>query len=274
MCELFGASAHGATELASWLEPFRRRGGATADNPDGWGVAWWDTGTLRTEKAPEPGASSGRFAQLARRLRTGLLLAHVRKARHPPTPGMRNTHPFVHQCCGREWVFAHNGLVPDVIGTERSMHCRPDGETDSEHAFCHLLAELAGCYRAASIDHWMAQLGGVARTIAELGKFNFILSDGAFLIAYGHDRLHYLERPEGEPPLALVATEPLTAESWRAFARDELRVYRDGTLALRWAPPSGSLSTDRAVPAAVTGGETRESGSVARHRQPGEPPFR
>lgn len=236
MCELFGASARGATELASWLEPFRRRGGATADNPDGWGIAWWDAGLQQTEKAPEPGAGSDRFAALSLGLRTPLLLAHVRKARHPPTPGMRNTHPFVHPCCGREWVFAHNGLVPEVIGTERSMHCRPDGETDSEHAFCHLLAEIAGCYRDAARGDWVARLAGISGAIAAHGKFNFVLSDGELLIAYGHDRLHHLERPG----LALIATEPLTPEPWAAFAPRELRVYRDGALAVRAVARSAS----------------------------------
>jgi hypothetical protein len=38
MCELFGASAAKARGLAGWLNPFRTRGGGTADNPDGWGV--------------------------------------------------------------------------------------------------------------------------------------------------------------------------------------------------------------------------------------------
>jgi glutamine amidotransferase len=61
--------------------------------------------------------------------------------------------------------------------------------------------------------------------IAALGKFNFLMSDGTFLIAYGHDRLHFLEHPRGRDSLVLVATEPVSSESWYPFAKGELRIY-------------------------------------------------
>ncbi|HSD42595.1 MAG TPA: class II glutamine amidotransferase [Burkholderiales bacterium] len=230
MCELFGASAAGAQGLAEWLNPFRTRGGGTADNPDGWGVASWRAGDLRIEKAPEPGATSGHLAALARTLEARVLIAHVRKARHPPVPGMLNTHPFVHACCGREWVFAHNGLVPELIEHEpEAVVCRPAGETDSEHAFCHLLGAIAACYQGGPECDWLGRLGQQAGSIAALGKFNFLLSDGDVLVAYGHDRLHHCECDR----LALVATEPLTQEAWVPFARGELRVYKAGELLLQ-----------------------------------------
>lgn len=233
MCELFGASSAEPIGMGHWFVPFRKRGGGVADNPDGWGVASWDSGRLRMEKAPEAGATSARFGVLARALRAELLIAHVRKARHPPVAGMQNTHPFSHACCGREWVFAHNGLVPEIIGRGAKGTCKPRGETDSEHAFCHLLAELAGCYEGSDGDKWTQRLAERADSIAALGRFNFLLSDGTYLLAYGHDRLHYLEHPGGRNYLSLVATHPLTPDPWRRFARGELRVYRRGQLALR-----------------------------------------
>lgn len=236
MCELFGASAAESVGLERWLPAFRERGGQSANNPDGWGIAAWQGKALQIEKAPEPGATSARLAELARTLAAQVLIAHVRKARHPPVPGMLNTHPFVHACCGREWVFAHNGLVPEIMEhAPEAAVCRPDGETDSEHAFCHLLGAIAACYEGGPGCDWMGRLGQRAGTIAALGKFNFLLSDGEVLVAYGHDRLHHCER-EG---LALVATEPLTQEPWEPFARGELRVYKAGELLLRLgaAPP-------------------------------------
>jgi predicted glutamine amidotransferase len=70
-----------------------------------------------------------------------LVLAHARKATHPAVPGPDNTHPFAHDCCGRECDFAHNGMVPDIVGGPCPFStCRPDGQTDSEFAFCQLLA--------------------------------------------------------------------------------------------------------------------------------------
>ena len=68
MCELFGFSAkHPLPGAAVPLGTFGRHGGAAADNPDGWGVAWrrpelptdW-----QLEKEPCPAWNSPRFADL------------------------------------------------------------------------------------------------------------------------------------------------------------------------------------------------------------------
>jgi glutamine amidotransferase len=90
---------------------------------------------------------------------------------------------------------------------------------------------LAGCF---------GRLGQQAGSIAALGKFSFLLSDGDVLVAYGHDRLHHCECDR----LALVATEPLTQEAWAPFARGELRVYKTGKFLLH-------LVTARPQPAAA-----------------------
>jgi glutamine amidotransferase len=229
MCELFGFSGVQGQDLASWLVPFRLRGGETGDNPDGWGVAWWDERGADIVKSPLPGCSSAEFGRLTTTLHPMLLIAHVRKARHPPVPGMLNTHPFAHVCCNRAWVFAHNGLVPEVIEWDSTKGpCQPLGDTDSEHAFCHLLTTIATNYDEAEHHHWVPPLADLSERIASMGKFNFLLSDGHVLIAYGHDRLHHLELDDGFCRGVVIATEPLTDEAWQPFAPGELRVYRDG----------------------------------------------
>ncbi len=234
MCELFGYSGQHDRDLARWLLPFRQRGGGTGDNPDGWGVAAWNQDGARLVKSPEPGHTSAQFATLATTLRARLVLAHVRKARHPPVPGMLNTHPFAHACCQREWVFAHNGLVPEVIEWQaRAPVCQPLGDTDSEHAFCHLLTAIAERYDARDHQPWLRHLAALAEEIAELGKFNFLLTDGRVLVAYGHDRLHHLEFADAQGAAALIATEPLTDQAWQPFVPGELRVYEDGALLAR-----------------------------------------
>src|SRR3972149_683974 len=98
MCELFGATANRSRRLTRWLEAFRVRGGLAADNPDGWGIATWGAGGVHIEKAPERGAATTRFGDLAGRAASRLVAAHVRKPRPPPVPGLRNTHPFAHAC--------------------------------------------------------------------------------------------------------------------------------------------------------------------------------
>lgn len=231
MCELFGLSASrpvAGRDLP--LAEFRERGGARADNPDGWGLAWHDGSGFRLDKEPEPGSRSARFLRLIGDLRAGLIIAHVRKARFPPVNTLSNTHPFLRECCGRRWAFAHNGLVPDVVAMEAGNAervCQPEGETDSEFAFCHLLSHATRHFSGHAGD-WPDVLAAVSELIARHGKFNFLLSDGEHLIAYGHDRLHYLE-PAGEADVALVATEPLTdVPDWRPFAPGELRIWRAG----------------------------------------------
>lgn len=231
MCELFGFSGNTNKNLATWLTPFCSRGGDTGDNPDGWGVAAWHDQEVDVVKSPEPGFSSARFALLATDLRTRLAIAHVRKARHPPVAGMLNTHPFTQACCNRLWVFAHNGLVPEVVEWQADgSPCQPLGDTDSEYAFCHLLTGIAESYDGAELSDWIDRLAGLSEKISVLGKFNFLLSDGQILIAYGHDRLHHLDVADVQGRGSMVATEPLTADDWRPFAPGELRVYRDGIL--------------------------------------------
>jgi hypothetical protein len=76
----------------------------------------------------------------------------------------------------------------EAAGGERV--CRPEGETDSEFAFCHLLGRVVRDFHAPD---WLASLAEASAEIARLGQFNFLLSDGEHLIAHGHDRLHRLE---------------------------------------------------------------------------------
>jgi predicted glutamine amidotransferase len=240
MCELFGLSASRPLSGAEMpLAEFRRHGGGVADNPDGWGIAWREPDQLEgflVEKEPLPGCRSERFAGLIEALRSDLVIAHVRKARHPPVNTLNNTHPFLRECCGRRWAFAHNGLVPEIVTLEtanRARVCRPDGETDSEFAFCHLLSHVTRHFDKVSEDaDRLSMLGEIGELIARHGKFNFLLSDGDYLAAYGHDRLHYLESASGMDAVALIATEPLSAH-WTPFAPGELRIYRAGERAGR-----------------------------------------
>jgi glutamine amidotransferase len=239
MCELFGMSASRPVNTKNALARFRLRGGLEADNPDGWGIAWLEGETFRLFKEPLPAYRSALLEELSGQIDASLVIAHVRKARHPPVNTMDNTHPFRSVCCGKEWVFAHNGLVPEIVGMERENRhavCQPTGETDSEYAFCHLLSHLARDFdshdAAATVS--FDTLAATSEVVASHGKFNFLLSDGKHLIGYGHDRLHYLEERNGMVSSVMIATEPLTRDpGWKRFEAGELRIYRLGKLAGR-----------------------------------------
>jgi glutamine amidotransferase len=241
MCELFGLSSDRPVQPEELLCRFGARGGDTADNPDGWGLATLEGGAFHLVKEPLSAAHSPRFKELCRQTRSSLILGHVRKANPPTARVLANTHPFRRSCCGREWVFAHNGILSGTAAlndAESVSLCTPSGDTDSEHAFCVVLDRIAAVFSAtgAATDRdWLDTLAGVAETLASHGRFNFLMSDGIHLIAYGHDRLHSLAktragfRPDAASEIAVIATEPLTEDpDWLAFEPGELRVYRAG----------------------------------------------
>jgi glutamine amidotransferase len=224
--------------------------GETADNPDGWGIGYLRAGRFELFKEPSPAAESHRYLEVADGAHTDLLIGHVRKARLPRVNSLVNTHPFRHDCCGREWVFAHNGLVPDAIELARratQAPCTPAGATDSEHAFCHLLENIAQHFHrplTGSVAPWLEALSALSGVISTHGKFNFLISDGTHLIAYGHDRLHYCEQRGGDGhEETWIATEPLTPDRWQPFAPGEMRIYRAGALVGRM-PRARDLSSE------------------------------
>jgi glutamine amidotransferase len=256
MCELFGLSSDRPVQPEELLCRFGVRGGNTADNPDGWGLATLEGGAFRLVKEPLPAAHSPRFKELCRQTRSSLILGHVRKANPPTARVLANTHPFRRACCGREWVFAHNGILSGTAtlnDTGAVSLCTPSGDTDSEHAFCVVLDRIAAAFSAtgaATGRDWLDTLAGVAETLASHGRFNFLMSDGMHLIAYGHDRLHSLAeslagfQPDAGSEIAIIATEPLTEDpGWLAFEPGELRVYRAGRQIARFITHPRAMAT-------------------------------
>ena len=246
MCELLGLNSSQPMDMAVCLRDFRMRGGGVGDNPDGWGISYKEGAHFRLVKEPLPAARSELYAQVSATLRSDLVLAHVRKAKYPLVNTLVNTHPFKQVCCGKEWVFAHNGLVPAIIAVEKADEkavCRPDGQTDSESAFCHLLGHIAQQLNGTSPESgksWLETVAQVAEVVAAYGQFNFLLSDGEYLIAYAHDRLHYLECYDQTQDMVFIATEPLPAcTPWLPFKPGELRIYRYGRLVgdMQTCPP-------------------------------------
>jgi len=263
MCELFGLSSDLPVPPGELLCRFGARGGDTADNPDGWGLATVEDGAFRLTKEPIAAASSAHFQQLCGQTHSSLILGHVREANPPTARVLANTHPFRRSCCGREWVFAHNGIIPDTIalgGPGIASLCALSGDTDSEHAFCVVLDYIAAAFSSSETaeDHgWFDALARAAEMLASHGRFNFLMSDGVHLIAYGHDRLHSLAdsraalRLDAATETAVIATEPLTeGPGWIAFEPGELRVYRAGRQIARFIthPRATAPSPDADMP--------------------------
>ncbi len=250
-CELLGFSMSENVSAGHLISALRCRG---EDNPDGWGVAIYSDNSAAVFKEAASAARSDLAELLSRsaRLKGRLLIAHVRSA----TVGgqtHQNTHPFSREWKGRQYVLAHNGTLKHFRARLKLTRFKPLGTTDSEHLLCYLVGRIA----EQGVSRWDEPARGwlrkELRAINATGSLNCLFSDGTHLFAYhdkdGHNELHYLRRkPPHEDILlkdlgrkidlgrvypasaagVLVATRPLTDESWVELRPGELLVVKDG----------------------------------------------
>ncbi len=248
MCQLLGMNANTPTDV---MFSFTGLASRAHEHKDGFGIAFFEDDRGLRLFVDHHGARTSPVAELVKRypIKSRNVVAHIRKATQGSV-ALENTHPFVRELWGRYWVCAHNG---DLKGFAPRLHgaFRPVGDTDSEHAFCWLMQELAKAHAGMpGIEELTLTLAELLPRPAAHGSFNLLLSNGQALWAHGSTHLHSLQRrhPFGAATLAdedlsvdfaplttptdrvvVVATEPLTTgEDWRAFAPGELRVFRDG----------------------------------------------
>ncbi|WP_043527142.1 class II glutamine amidotransferase [Litchfieldella xinjiangensis] len=256
MCELLGMSANVPTDICFSLTGFLERGGGCGPHRDGWGIAFYEEGGYREFRDPHPSVHSP-IARLIRDypIKSHVVISHIRQA-NVGQVRLANTHPFSREMWGRQWCYAHNGQLQGWQDLPLSYY-QPIGETDSEHAFCHLLGELRR--RFASPPESPRELWDVLHGLCErmrgLGVFNLLLSDGQHLYTYCATKLVHITRraPFGKAHLSdaelsvdfvehtteqdvvsVLATEPLTDnESWHRMVPGELLVWRDGEILAR-----------------------------------------
>jgi glutamine amidotransferase len=264
MCELFAKSSRKPATVNMSLDEFAAHGGRTGPNKDGWGIAYYEEGDVRLIKDTNQASTSAwvRFVE-DQALTSATVISHIRYA----TTGnvaLYNTHPFSRELGGRMHVLAHNGVVNDVIGNPRFPldPYHPVGETDSEYAFCALLTRLKELWHRSSgvpdLDDRMVVVSDFAADLRELGRANFLYSDGDILFAHAHMRLHEdgtaapglhmfqradhddgLEVEGGgvsvssrhdDQAIVVLASVPLTADKWTALAEGTLLALRGGEI--------------------------------------------
>lgn len=251
MCQLLGMNSNKPAALAFSFAGFSERGGRTGEHRDGWGIAFHDAAGCELIVEHLPSIDSQRAAALLQRPRKARnIVAHIRKA----TQGriaVENSHPFTRALWGTTWSFAHNGNL-DNFQPPADDHYRPSGDTDSERAFCYLMAGLRKAFPDGQPSR-AALYATVARLAAEVarhGTFNFILSNGELLLAHCSTLLQYLVRAYPfararlidcdvqidfaqqnhlDDRMTIIATEALTHdEPWQAFAPGELKLFANG----------------------------------------------
>ncbi len=263
MCELFAMCSRLPADVTISLKELARHGNPSGPNPDGWGVAYYDDRDVRLMKEAGSATESAcvKFIE-ERHLASTLVLAHVRKATEGAVT-LSNSQPFARELAGRMHVFAHNGDVPGVFEDPRFRNGRfhPIGETDSEFAFCALLARIERLWFDGKVPTKEERLDVIARfasELRELGPANFLYSDAQLLFAHSDRRkwppegrlrppgLHMLQRtcsvaptvlatpgvrvesPHADQCVTLLASVPLSNEAWVPLAEGETRVFDAG----------------------------------------------
>jgi len=253
MCELLGMECNVPTDIVFSFSGLALRGGAKGPHADGWGLALYEGKAVRTFLEPKAAASSPLASYVrANPIKTLLAIAHVRKRTRGPI-ALANTHPFVRELWGRSFTFAHNGTVKNARKLPLGRF-KPIGDTDSERAFCALMAALERrlpAYPTSTRVLWEA-VAAIGKAIGKAGTFNFLLGDGKHLFARCATKLHYVIRrapfcqatladddlsvnfAEVTTPndrVAIVATAPLTRdEAWTQGEPGQLWVFRNGAL--------------------------------------------
>lgn len=217
MCRIFGAVASEPVsirhELIDASNPMIR----LAENHDsGWGIAAYSElggDSLICERFATSAHVDGRF-EAATKLEGRIFNTHVRRATFGDL-SEANTHPFEYG----PFTFSHNGTILGAQKLLRPEMSTPAGETDSECFFLRLMHNFDPADPARSLR------ATVAAVIAghAFSGLNFAFSDGVKLYAYqlGIFELYWAARPG----LGMVASEPLTDETWHRVKQDVLLVF-------------------------------------------------
>lgn len=264
MCELLALSSSHAERLTFSLHTLAARGGQGMSSRDGWGVAFYQDVDVALFREPFAAGDSALVRYLeSHGPRTQLAISHIRHATRGAIT-LANTQPFARELGGRMHLFAHNGNLPgiDDCALLTAGSYRPVGQTDSELAFCALLARLSGLWTRDApppLDARISLLAAFAADLRALGPANFLYADGDALFAHGNRRLQgatgridppglwLLQRHcsagdpapvgdggvaigAGERSVVLIASVPLSDDPWRPLAEGELVVVRGGTV--------------------------------------------
>ena len=258
MCELLGMSANTPTDLCFSFTGLTQRGGNTGPHKDGWGVAFYEGKGVRSFHDSSPSAQS-KIANMVQHhpIKSKTALCHIRQA-NVGDVCLANTHPFIRELWGQNWVFAHNGQIKDFVRRVDLYEpiYEPIGDTDSESIFCDLMNQVRQNLPRDAMPNQMADcLVALAKGYAQQGVFNCLLSNGDWLFTFCSTKLACITRraPFGAACLtdadvsidfsaetsskdvvSIIATQPLTSdEAWEVYELGEWRLWQSGEVVAR-----------------------------------------
>ena len=172
MCQLLGMNCNTPTDIVFSFEGFRRRAGLTDCHSDGFGIAFFEGRGVRIFR-DNHAASQSPIADCVKQynIKSLNVIAHIRKATQGGVT-IENTHPFIREIWGQNWV-----------------------STDSEAAFCYMAEYLKNRFRRKPSEMEIFEaIQDITKELSQKGTFNFILSNGEWMIAHCSTNLHYLTR--------------------------------------------------------------------------------
>lgn len=264
MCELFTMSSSTPTEVSFSLDEFSKHGGLTDKHRDGWGIAYYDLNDVRIVKEA-CSASKSTYLSFIKNLQiqSKIIISHIRLATQGEV-SVRNTQPFARELGGRQHVFVHNGdfVEPDTLLSIKPKRFKPVGNTDSELSFCTLMEKMASIWNEDIPPRLAKRLEVFTSFCNEMrrcGIANFIYSDSDYTFIHSHKRLIKSATKETSPGLhilhrhcpietsknnidglkikadkpqhvIIVASVPLSNESWEALQEGEIKVLQNGMI--------------------------------------------
>jgi len=231
MCELFGMSCQKPDRALYSLSSFRE---FSDDNPDGWGLAFYQNGRAVVQKEAIKAKSSDKFTKLLQDAASKIFIAHIRLATRGEVCH-QNCHPFRRTALNRDWVFAHNGTIDSI-----TPHQLSSGTTDSEQAFHRIIDDIES-YMDQSVFHGLypaikSSIKNLFERYSRDITFNFLLSDGSVLYAFNHypkNPLYISYREKGYGGAVVISTKKLRSrdyQDWRKIPKDKVVLITDGRI--------------------------------------------
>jgi glutamine amidotransferase len=200
---------------------------------DGWGIGWYDGPTGKWDKSGEDVMNVGqRFFETVERAKGNVIVAHVRLSTGGAVDTC-NSHPFPIPALGRDWLFAHNGSVPQIVCQDYPSRVK-DSDIDSARIFSFLVDEMERYIQGSTIRGIYPAVVRATRTLIERfeGDVNYLLTDGACLFILNHypGKPIYFTKRDKPYGSAFVATTvcKLTNERWRALPPDRVLAVSNG----------------------------------------------
>jgi predicted glutamine amidotransferase len=171
------------------------RMGATTTNGDGFGIGWYGDGPLPAVfKGTDPAWNDHNLREVAGRIRTPLLFAHIRAATGTPVQ-RSNCHPFRHD----NWLWMHNGSLAGfhemkrdlVLAVDPSLFPDIEGSTDSETLFFLALTlgladdPVGAVQRAVGLVEEVAERHGIPHPV----QMSVATTDGASIWAFRYSTI-------------------------------------------------------------------------------------